>query len=140
MPKQTYKYVSACAVARAADINQDNFTNREELYAALNAHSWHWNSKTKCWDNYAAIPADHPSPVIRVRVWASAETVAAVAEAVVRSLTDDGLTLVNQSNPYPCRPPAHRESRIYLDFMAESNQSTSPVPKPGDAVLGTQSQ
>jgi hypothetical protein len=108
--RQTVKYREACAIATLPHQTQD------DLYRALNDLGFFWNSKTQKWERNERL-ADAPSSVIRIRVWAATEQVRQVAATVIESLAQYDLSLIEQSEPYVCRPPKQLESRIYLTFI-----------------------
>ena len=54
--------------------------------------------------------------LVQVRLQASDETIDHVVAAVVLGLCKAGYELVDQSAPYPCRPPRQAQRRIYLTF------------------------
>lgn len=107
--KQTQKYSSACRILSFPHANQD------ELYSELNRLGWYWQPKQKKWERDDT-PAREATNLIRVRVMASNKKVAEVAQHFVEASGDMGLKLIEQSEPYPCRPPNQNESRVYLSF------------------------
>lgn len=114
----TKKYTEACTAARRAGI-RTNGGNQDWLYQQLSEQGYQWDSDAGAWQHLPSLPADEPSPLIRVRVWANNEIVGLMADGVVAAMLDAGLRLVERSQPYPCRPPQQRESRIYLTFEPE---------------------
>lgn len=114
MAKMTAKYSGAVAIARTKNIPITD--DQEELYAALGKAGFLWD-KMKKWYDVSQEPAEPPSDVLRVRVWAKTEDVEQQARLIVRSLTSGGYRLLEQSQPYVCRPPKQSESRIYLSFI-----------------------
>lgn len=114
MAKMTAKYAGAFAIARTKNIPITD--DQEELYAALGKAGFLWD-KMKHWYDASQEPAEQPSDVLRVRVWAKTEDVEAQARLIVQTLTSNRYRLVEQSQPYVCRPPKQLESRIYLTFM-----------------------
>lgn len=116
MAKMTAKYKGAVEIARSKNIPITD--DQEALYAALGKAGVLWD-KMKGWYDVSLEPADQPSDVLRVRVWAKTEDVEAQARLIVRTLTSGGYRLVEQSQPYVCRPPKQLESRVYLTFIAE---------------------
>ena len=117
MAKMTAKYSGAIAVARSKKIPAGD--DQEELYMALGKAGFMWDSKLQTWYDISSEPADQPSDVLRVHVWAKTEDVESQARLIVRTLTSGGYRLVEQSQPYVCRPPKQLESRIYLTFIAD---------------------
>jgi hypothetical protein len=107
--KQTQKYSQACHILSFPHTCQD------ELYSELNRLGWWWQPKLKKWERDDT-PARETTNLIRIRVMASNQKVAEVAQHFIESATDMGLKLIDQSEPYPCRPPNQLESRIYLTF------------------------
>ena len=55
---------------------------------------------------------------VQIRVQADNETAEHVVAAVVLGMRKAGFELVDQSAPYPCRPPRQEQHRIYLTFSA----------------------
>ena len=105
--KQTQKYSQACRILTFPHHTQD------ELYSELNRLGWWWNAKKKQWARDDT-PAKEATNLIRVRLMASSQKVSEVAQHFVEASNDMGLRLVEQSEPYPCRPPNQNESRVYL--------------------------
>lgn len=114
MPRKTKKYLQAL---KAADgLSLGDFSIQDDLYTALNASNLFWDLGDKRW--VPAMAPDPASQVIKIRVWGKATTVEDTAEMLVRRLTREGLTLLERSRPYLCRPPKQLEARIYLSFSA----------------------
>lgn len=61
----------------------------------------------------SSLPADPPSNLIRVRLWADASHVEQLADTVTQMLETSGYRVLERSN-YPCRPPKQLEARVYL--------------------------
>jgi hypothetical protein len=116
MAKMTAKYLGAIEIARSKNIPITD--DQEALYTALGKAGFLWD-KMKHWYDISQEPAEQPSDVLRVRVWAKTEDVEAQAGLIVRTLTSGGYRLIEQSEPYICRPPKQLESRIYLTFIAD---------------------
>jgi hypothetical protein len=116
MAKNTAKYRGAAAIAASKNIPITD--DQEALYAALGKAGVLWD-KMKGWYDVSEEPADQPSDILRVRVWAKTEDVEAQARLIVRTLTSSGYRLIEQSQPYICRPPKQLESRIYLSFIGD---------------------
>ena len=108
--KQTQKYTSATQILTYPHTKQD------ELYEELNRLGWWWNSGKKKWERDDT-PAKEASGLIRIRVMAETDKVSEVAQHLIESCSDMGLRLVEESKPYPCRPPLQNESRVYLSFQ-----------------------
>ncbi len=107
--KQTQKYSSATKIITYPHTNQD------ELYQELNRLGWWWNSGKKKWERDDT-PAKVGTNLIRIRVMAANDKVSEIAQHLIESSSDMGLRLVEESKPYPCRPPLQNESRVYLCF------------------------
>jgi hypothetical protein len=107
--KQTQKYSGACSILTFPHTSQD------ELYQELNRLGWWWDAKVKKWARDDT-PAREASNLIRIRVMASADKVSELAQHFIEASSDMELRLIEQSQPYPCRPPNQNESRIYLTF------------------------
>jgi hypothetical protein len=111
--KRTKKYSLALETLK-------NFphSNQEELYSELNRLGFYWDSKKLQWvrDETAADPA---TPLIRVRIWAATDEVRFHAEIFKNYALRAGYTIVDETEPYACRPPKQLESRIYLTFLPE---------------------
>ena len=108
--KQTQKYSQACHILIFPHNTQD------ELYSELNRLGWYWQPKQKKWERDDT-PAKEASNLIRIRVMASSTKISEVAQHFIEASSDMGLKLIEQSEPYPCRPPCQNESRIYLTFQ-----------------------
>lgn len=114
--KQTAKYAGGLKVAREIGLSRP-VTNQEQLYADLGQHGWQWDSRQELWINVSDVPADPPTDLIRVRVWADLEIVEDVAGDVAAQLGKRlPLALTETSKVYPCRPPKQLEGRVYLTF------------------------
>ncbi len=110
--KRTAKYSKACARLTFPHNTQ------EELYRELNRISYYWQPKSQDWvRDYT--PANAATNLVKIRVWASSDKVNQAVELLLEGLSDSGLKLVEQSEPYPCRPPQQNDSRIYLTFIDE---------------------
>ncbi|MBD2199982.1 MULTISPECIES: hypothetical protein [Calothrix] len=108
--RQTQKYSKACQLLTFPHVTQD------ELYAELNRLGWFWDSNKKGWYRDDT-PAKEATKLIRLRVWAASDKVRQSAEVFIETAEDNGLRFVEKSEPYPCRPPNQKESRIYLTFQ-----------------------
>jgi predicted CoA-binding protein len=113
MPKMTKKYKAALAAAK--NIATVAVNDSQVLYQQLNAQNWYWNSKWGIWE--MGEPAQKPSDLVRIRVWAATEKVEQAAEEVTHLLQKQDYELLECSTPYVCRPPRQLESRIYLSFL-----------------------
>jgi hypothetical protein len=107
--------------------------DREELYQQLNSNSYFWNSEKKKWEKIS-IEANPPTELIKIRIWADARITETVASELIEALAKKGLRKMNCSKPYLCRPPEHLESRMYIEFVKNPEESNSP--KIDDVVLG----
>jgi len=114
MPKRTAKFVAAESTARKNKIRPTG--EAEDLYNRLADAGFMWDSKRGEWINLAAEPAELPMNKIMVRVWSKGEEVRQIAEDLVMSMNMVGYSLIQMSEPYPCRPPKQLESRIYIEF------------------------
>jgi hypothetical protein len=115
MPKMTAKYSTALQYARMRGLPTDG--NQEALYQRLNKAGFMWDSSSQEWLELASEPADPPTPLVMVRVWANAETVEAMADMVQEFMAESDFTPVKRNGPYLCRPPKQLEARMYLEFM-----------------------
>jgi hypothetical protein len=114
MARQTKKYVAASVVGLKLDVR---WSTAEELYAAIEAAGYMWDSEKGQWFELATIPAQPASKKIMVRVWTDKDKVGAVAQAVITKMLPDYGLIQATSKCYPCRPPQHNDARIYLEFM-----------------------
>jgi hypothetical protein len=126
----TEKYRKALQIGHPLKITTKD---REELYQQLNSNSYFWNSEKKKWEKIS-LEANPPTELIKIRIWADARITEAVASELIEALAKKGLRMMNCSRPYLCRPPEHLESRMYLDFVKNPEESNNP--KNGDVVLG----
>ena len=120
-PRQTAKYTGAMRAILKLDVPDRKVIelswNQEKLYDYLQNAGYFWNSKAKQWEYHPPEKADPPTELVMVRVWADADQVDDAARRVAAALLP--WRLIEQSKPYPCRPPKQKESRIYLKFLAE---------------------
>lgn len=114
--KQTKKYTGACEILTYPHNTQ------EELYRELNRLGFYWHPDKKKWERDDT-PAKEATRLIKIRVWASTNTVQQAAELIVEQLEGTGLRLIEQSEMYQCRPPLQNESRIYLVLEDESDRN-----------------
>lgn len=115
MPKQTRKYATACELADQLNIDSRDRSNQERLYRLLNEQGYYWDAGSQRWQQLNQ-DADPPTDLIKVRVWAEDSKVRGAAYQMRVALKDQGYVFLEQSEPYPCRPPKQLESRIYLTF------------------------
>lgn len=113
MPKATRKYKTAIELADQLGIPERD--NQETLYRLLNEQGHYWDASTQAWTQLTG-PADPPTELIRVRVWAETSKVGGAAYQLRVVMEETGYQFMEQSEPYPCRPPKQLESRIYLTF------------------------
>lgn len=107
--RRTQKYLQALAVSKIPHDNQ------EQLYAELNKQGYFWNQNSKKWE-CDETPPNPANELIRIRVWAASSKVERIAELVLKLLKEEGLNLIEKSNPYQNRPPNQNDSRVYLTF------------------------
>jgi len=117
MPKKTVKYSSA--LDKCWELNLPVRGDQTAVYQRLMDAGYLWDSKIQVWLQLDAEPADAPSSVIRIRVWAEQGKAMGVAESVIHGLGKQ-YKLIEQSGTYPCRPPKQKEERIYLSFLKET--------------------
>ena len=119
MPKMTAKYSSAFNELRKLNFptHTINIEKQDEVYGALQERGYMWDSEQKEWIELANEPADEPTKLVMVRVWADLEVVQEAADEVIKSLKRKGFDLVETSPVYPCRPPKQLEGRIYLKLL-----------------------
>jgi len=129
MPRLTRKYSSAIDLLQSLQLPLSG--NQEEIYDRLNQQSYYWDSALKNWIKNDT-PADSPTELIRVRVWADSRFVELIAQDCIQSLASKGFRCVDKSEPFPCRPPKQLESRIYLSFQKNPDND---APRPGSVVL-----
>jgi hypothetical protein len=119
MAKMTAKYAAAWALLRK--INFPSYTidieKQDEVYGALQDRGFMWDSTQKEWIDLGNEPADEPTKLVMVRVWADQEVVQEAADEVSKSLKRKGFDLVETSPVYPCRPPKQLEGRVYLKLL-----------------------
>ncbi len=120
MPRMTAKYSNAISTARTNQITLTDPQNQELVYDQLNQAGYFWNSKIKQWEYHDVAQADPPSPLIKIRVWASIDTVQAQANQIIARCP---WQLIVQSKIYPCRPRKQLEGRIYLTALPPSLSS-----------------
>lgn len=117
MPRATRKYKAAIALAR--EINLAINDDQEVLYRALNERGYQWDSQSGVWQSLPDLPADPPTDFVMIRLWCANEVIEEVVNDVIKQIQALGLRLMEQSTPYPCRPPKQLESRVYLKFLPE---------------------
>lgn len=85
------------------------------IYTALQGAGYWWSSDKQAWEREAAAqPAMDGS---MIRVWARTDEVERIARMVCAMMEQQGMRLVEMSQPYQCRPPRQAESRVYLRFV-----------------------
>ena len=126
----TEKYRKALEIGQRLKITTKD---REEIYQQLNSKSYFWNSEKKKWEKIRT-KSKPPTELIKIRIWADARITEAVASELIEALSKNGLRVMNCSEPYQCYPPKGLESRVYIDFVKNPEESNNP--KNGDVVLG----
>ncbi len=120
-PRQTAKYTGAMTAILKLDVPDKKVIElsweQENLYSFLQDAGHFWNSDSKQWEYHPPEEADPPTKLVMVRVWAAADEVQAAALKVAATLQP--WRLIEQSKPYPCRPPKQKEARVYLKFLPE---------------------
>lgn len=116
-PKRTPKYVQALEVTEY--LNLSDVDNQNRLYSLLNEQGYFWESNTHIWRKTKEV-TDLPSSVIRIRIWTDSAKVRGVAYEIRSVLEESGYELIEQSEPYTCRPPKQLDSRIYQSFRYKS--------------------
>lgn len=110
----TRKFVAAIAAARAHGWSPLPSARAVAVYERLRELGLMWDSDAGVWVRLADEPANEPSALVRVRVWADGEIINEVADDVVGAMARRGWRLVERSMPYACRPPKQLEARVYL--------------------------
>lgn len=121
MPRMTQKYRAALELAKTILSSPLQPNDSQSLYHDLNQKNWFWNSKTGVWEQ--GEPAQKPTELVYVRVWADTEKVEQAASDVAGEMQRRDYRLVDRSETYPCRPPKQLESRIYLKFLFEKKEN-----------------
>lgn len=114
--RQTAKWVSAKQIAATHNITG---ADQDDIYSQLNSAGYLWDAESKAWELLAE-EADPPTELINIRVWSDAKQVEAIAKQLTTALQTQGLKLIEQSKPYPCRPPKQLEARVYLKFQSKN--------------------
>ena len=109
--KRTRKWSAAIAYSGITGSLKDR---PEDLYKALNEQGVYWDSDQGLWELNNQ-PADPATQLIRIRIWAAAEKIPAAVDDI-KVMLAPFYDLLEQSDPYPCRPPKQLESRVYLTF------------------------
>jgi len=130
MPKMTAKYKTAMHTARKMGVEPS--ADQETLYRRLNDNGFWWDSKQKEWVEFASEPANAPTPLIMVRVWAEAGERVEKAVNIIKGAFSNGFVLIQESDPYPCRPPKQKESRVYLQFMPSTGMTKDELIREND--------
>lgn len=55
--------------------------------------------------------------VVKIRVMANETLAEMSADVIARALVKEGYVFVEQTPPYPCRPPMEHLSRVYLTML-----------------------
>lgn len=120
--RKTAKYTAAQKQARLLKIKAT--LAHEDLYNALVAAGWFWNSKTGQWEqgkqqtSMFAGDDDTPSGVIRLRVMAHPQE---ITEAVRLVKTAPGMRCIETSGEYPNRRGIG--VRVYLTFVRDQHEA-----------------
>jgi len=116
----TIKYSAAIRLAYSLRI--DSSEDRNTLYDELAKRGYMWDSKQARWVELVDEPANPPSRLVNIRVWADMDSVEQVADDLARAMQRSGLRLEKRSQVYPCRPPQQLEGRIYLVFARSGGE------------------
>lgn len=119
--RQTRKYSQAVTTATATSISTEG--TQDALYQRLTEAGYFWDSGASVWQYAEPATADDPTPLVRVRVWAASTIVEHEAQHEIAARQAQGYTLIERSDPYVCRPPKQRESRVYLAFLPPQEPS-----------------
>jgi len=114
MARRTVKYVSAESVGLKLKLRWET---AEELYAAIEAAGYMWDSEKGQWLDLTKMPAQPASKQIMVRVWTDKDKVGAVTQHLIEKMMPAYELLTPTSKIYPCRPPQHNDGRIYMAFV-----------------------
>lgn len=113
MPKWTVKYREAFDLAEQLQIAERD--NQDSLYRLLREAGYYWDSGSQTWQQLSQ-DADPPSDLIKVRVSGESSQIQRIANHLRDGMLVHGYVFLEESEPYPCRPPKQLESRIYLTF------------------------
>jgi hypothetical protein len=116
MPKKTVKYIAALTVLR--NLGEPGIgLDAEHDYDALAELGYQWDAKKGKWINVSKLPSQPASTLLRIRVWAAKGQAHAAAMVAAQALHERaGWNLLEESAPYPCRPPQQNDERVYLTF------------------------
>lgn len=114
--KQTRKFVSAEKLYRKLGLTQ-RYRTQDALYELLGEQNYYWDRKAQRWQDGGE--SDPPSTVISIRITTGYDRLNEVAEVLIEALGEYELELIEQSKPYPCRPPKQNDSRMYLTFLSQ---------------------
>ena len=107
--KRTKKFIAAEEIASEIGVKID-----EDIYQNLEQNNYFWDSENGKW--IQGEEPDPPTNLIKIRLWADGEKVKQDCDKLLHALENNGFVLEERSEPYVCRPPKQRESRIYLTF------------------------
>ena len=113
MAKLTQKYKAALKLPTLPSKSYGD--DYKAFYQDLNELGWYWDASRQKWE-YIDRPADIPTNLVRIRVWTNAAKIEKAASTARENMEKAGYTCLEQSMPYPCRPPKQMESRVYLTF------------------------
>ena len=120
MAIMTVKYTAAVHLASNLRIHPSEDQNA--LYARLMQRGYLWDSQQAVWVELADEPANPPTQLVSIRVWADKNSVEQVADDLVRAMQRHGLRLEKRSQVYLCRPPQQLEGRVYVVFARDSHE------------------
>ena len=103
--KKTNKLIKALEILPLCD--------HTKIYQELNTKGYVWDTKKKRWYKVKQTPIT--SHLVNIRISANHENIDAIVDDLLERLPSDW-RLDSRSNPYPCRPPNQKESRVYLSF------------------------
>lgn len=117
MPKMTVKYREALFAAGREGIKVKAGIDQDKLYGMLQEKGLMWDSSQQEWMILENEPADAPTGLVMVRVWADLEVVQEAADAVEADLVRRKFRRLERSDVFRCRPPKQLEGRVYLKFL-----------------------
>ena len=120
MAKMTVKYSAAMHLAYSLQVSPSEDQN--SLYGELAKRGYWWDSKQAKWVDLVDEPANPPTRLVNIRVWADKDAVEQMADDLVRAMQYCNLQLEKRSQVYPCRPPQQLEGRVYLMFKRATRE------------------
>lgn len=120
MTRMTKKFSEAVHRLNVMGVRRPHEMDAEAAYKKLADAGYLWDSKQGLWIKLADQPSDPASPMIRVRVWAPQGESAEVAGYISQAMRRAGFRVVEQSDPYPCRPPKQLEERTYVSYLKDA--------------------